>query len=220
MTSTQSESTAADRAQTVLDWTRLNSRALAAGAAVVVIAAAGYWFYIRSKQIQAGNAEKALLQAKQSLTAGNMALAQSDLQKVYTRYSSTGAGVEAAMLLAQIDYDAGKPQDGVSRLEKVSGSRAASDNEATIKSLEGDGYAQMGKLAEAAKAYQGAADATILQNEKAFNTAKAARAYQAAGDTAQARTIWTAIVNDPNAQSMSAEAKIRLGELSAAPAKR
>ena len=120
----------------------------------MVVAAAGYWFYLRSKQIQAGNAEKALMQAKQSMTAGNMALAQSDLQKVYARYESTAAGVEAAMLLAQIDFDSGKFQDGISRLEKVGGSSAASDNESTIKSLEGDGYAQMGKMAEAAKAYR------------------------------------------------------------------
>src|SRR5258706_5055615 len=187
MTSTQPEPAAADRAQTFFDWTRINSRALTAGAAIIVIAAAGYWFYMRSRQIQAANAEKALMQAKQSMSAGNLALAQSDLQKIYTRYGSTGAGVEAAMLLAQIDFDSGKIQDGISRLEKVAGSSAASDNESTIRSLEGDGYAQMGKMAEAAKAYQSAADVSGFENEKAFSTSKAARAFQAAGDTAQAR---------------------------------
>lgn len=220
MTSTQPESAAADRAQTFIDWTRINSRALIAGAAIVVFAAVGYWFFMRSRQIQAANAEKALMQAKQSMSAGNLALAQSDLQKIYTRYGSTGAGVESAMLLAQLDFDSGKIQDGISRLEKVAGSSAASDNESTIRSLEGDGYAQMGKMAEAAKAYQSAADASGFENEKAFNTSKAARAFQAAGDTAKARAIWTALLNDPNGQSMAAEAKVRLGELSAATAKR
>jgi predicted negative regulator of RcsB-dependent stress response len=219
MTSTQPESAAADRAQTFVDWTRINGRALTAGAAIVVIAAAGYWFFMRSKQIQAANAEKALMQAKQSMSAGNPALAQSDLQKIYTRYGSTGAGVEAAMILAQLDFDTGKFQDGISRLEKVSGSSAASNNEPTIKSLEGDGYAQMGKMADAAKAYQSAADASVFENEKAFNSSKAARAFQAAGDTAKARAIWTALLNDPQGQTMAAEAKVRLGEMSARSAK-
>jgi predicted negative regulator of RcsB-dependent stress response len=220
MTSTHAESSVADRAQTILDWTRINSKALAVGLVIVVIAASGYFLWMRSKQIQATNAQRALMQAKQSLSAGNMALAQSDLQKVYTRYASTAAGVEAAILLAQIDFDGGKAQDGISRLEKVAGSSAASDNQSTIKGLEGDGYAQMGKLADAAKAYQAAAEASPFENEKAFNSAKAARAFQAAGDTAKARTIWTALVNDPKGQSMAAEARVRLGELSAVPAKR
>ena len=48
-----------------------------------------------------------------------------------------------------------------------------------LRSLEGDGYAQMGKSADAAKAYEKAADATGYQNEKATQLAKAARAYQA-----------------------------------------
>jgi len=220
MTSTQPESAAADRAQTFIDWTRINSRALTAGAAVVLIAAAGYWFVLRSKQLKAASAEKALMQAKQSMSAGNLQLAQSDLKNIYAKYGSTGAGVESAMLLAQMDFDAGKYQDGISRLDKVSGSSAASDNESTIKSLIGDGYAQMGKLAEAAKAYQNAATASNFENEKAFNLSKSARAFQAAGDTAEARAIWTGLLNDPKGQSMASEARVRLGELSAAPAKR
>jgi len=219
MTSIETESTMADRAQTFIDWTRINAKALTVGAAIVVVAAAGYWFYARSKQIEATNAERALLQAKQSMSAGNLALAQSDLQKVYSRWESTAAGVEAAMLLAQLDYDGGKYQDGITRLQKVAGSSAASANESTIRSLEGDGYAQMGKFAEAGKAYEGAAGATSYENEKAFQTSKAARAYQTGGDTAKARAIWTALLNDPKAQSMASEARVRLGELLVRPAK-
>src|SRR4051812_10291405 len=122
MTSIETESTAADRAQTFIDWTKLNSKALTAGAAVVVVAAAGFWFYQRSQQLQAAAAERSLLQAKQSMSAGNLQLAQSDLQKLYSRYGKTGAGVEAAMLLAQIDYDQGKFQDGITRLNQVASS--------------------------------------------------------------------------------------------------
>src|SRR3954465_14962004 len=111
-------SAAVDRAQTFVDWTRINAKLLTTGAVVVAVAAAGYWFYLRSTQIQATNAERALLTAKQSMTAGNLPLAQKDLQNVYAKYGSTSAGVQAAMLLAQIDYDSGKYQDGISLLQK------------------------------------------------------------------------------------------------------
>lgn len=214
------ESAAAERAQTFLDWTRINSKALTAGAAVIVVAAAGYWFFQRSQQIQAANAERALMNAKQSLTAGNMPLAQTDLQNVYSRYPSTAAGVEAGMLLAQVDYDGNKPADGLAILDKVSGSRAASEEKATILNLKGDGLAQQGKLADAAKQYQAAADATDPGTEKAFYASKAARTYQQAGDTAQARQLWSAILNDPKMQNVAAEARVRLGELTAQVAKK
>src|ERR1041384_987674 len=88
-TTPSADLSAADRTQTILDWTRLNARALTIAAGVVVVAAAGYWFYIRSRQIQTGNAERALLSAKQSMGAGNLPLAQTDLQRVTSRYGST-----------------------------------------------------------------------------------------------------------------------------------
>lgn len=214
------EADAADRAQTFVDWTRVNARALTAGAVVVVVAAAAFWFYDRSRAIQAANAEKALMTAKQSVTAGNLPLAQTDLQSVYSRYGSTPAGVEAAMMLAQMDYDAGKYQDGVSLLQKTSGSGAAPDVLPTIRSLEGDGYANMGQLAEAAKLYDAAADATTYETERAFERAKAARAYQAAGDTAKARQLWSNLLNDPTASTVAPEARVRLGQLTVQVAKR
>ncbi len=227
MTSTRTDpdntpevASAADRAQTFLDWTRVNARALTVGAVVVLIAGAGYWFYLRSQEIQSANAEKALMNAKQSMSAGNLSLAQSDLQKVYSRYGSTMAGVEAAMLLAQNDFDSKKTQDGIAILEKLSGSSAASRMESTIRGLEGDGYIQLGKPVEAARRYESAADISTGENERAFQRSKAGRAYQFAGDTAKARQVWTSILNDPTAQSMAPEARVRLGELTAQIAKR
>ena len=213
------EKSAADHAQTFLDWTTINSKGLTIGAVVILVAAASFWFWGRSRQIQEANAQKALLNAKQSLSSGNLQLAQTDLQSVYSRYGSTEAGVESAMLLATIAYDNNKPQDGIALLEKTVGSRAASTVQGTIRSLEGDGYSQLGKMTDAAKQYQQAAEATTYPLEKGYYQSKAARAYQAAGDTAKARQIWTALANDPNS-SMVSEAKVRLGELDAQPAKR
>ena len=61
---TEADSSVADRAQTFLDWTRVNSKWVTTGAIVIVAAAAIYWFYQRSRQIEATNAERALNNAK------------------------------------------------------------------------------------------------------------------------------------------------------------
>jgi len=217
---TQSGPDAADRAQTFLDWTRINSRAITIGALTVAVAASLYAYVARSRAIESENAAKALLNAKQSLSSGNLPLAQSDLQKVFSRYGSTSAGVEAAMVLAQMDFDAGKAQDGLTVLQKAAGSRAAASSQSTILSLEGDGYAQMHKLADAGKKYEDAAAATNFETEKAYLMAKAARTYGDAADTAKARQIWERLLNDPKAKAVVGEARVRLGELTAQVAKK
>lgn len=217
---TQPSRDAADRAQTFVDWTRVNSKAITIGALTVAVAAIVYFFIARSRAIESENASKALMNAKQSMSSGNLPLAQSDLQKVFSRYGSTSAGVEAAMLLAQIDYDAGKPQDGLNVLQKALGSRAAATTQSTLLSLEGDGYAQMHKLGDAAKKYEEAAAATNFETERAYLSAKAARTYGDAGDTTKARQIWERLVADPKAKAVVGEARVRLGELTAQVAKK
>jgi predicted negative regulator of RcsB-dependent stress response len=205
-----------DRGAALMDWLQVNSRILGGAAAVVAISAAGYWFYVRSQQIKIVNAERSLNQAEQSLQSGNTALATSDLQRVISRYSGTPAGTEAAMLLAQTEYNARKYQDGIKALESVAPKAGLS--EASVRSLIGDGYAQLGKNADAAKAYERAAEATEFVNEKAYYRAKAARAYTSAGDLAQARKLWSDLASSDKPSTVSAEARVRLAELDAKPA--
>src|SRR5690242_2242931 len=202
-----------DEGLDLMEWVHVNSRLLAGAAGIVAVAAAGYWFYIRSQQIKTINADRSLMQAEQSLQSGNTALASSDLQRVVTRYKGTGAGTEAALLLAQTDYNGGKYQDGIKVLQEVSGK--AGGSEAMVLSLIGDGYAQMGKNVDSAKSYEKAADASIYQNEKAYYRAKAARSYAAAGSVADARRLWTQLSTDTKSQAVAAEARVRLAELDA-----
>src|SRR5438874_12046712 len=79
----------------LMDWIQVNSRWLGATAAVIAVAAAGYWFYIRSQQIKTVNAKRSLLRAEQSLQSGNAALATSDLQRVVSRYKGTVGATRA-----------------------------------------------------------------------------------------------------------------------------
>jgi tetratricopeptide (TPR) repeat protein len=197
----------------LMDWLQVNWRWLGGAAAVVAVGALGYWFYIRSQQIKSANAERSLSQAEQSLQSGNLALATSDLQRVVTRYKGTGAGTEAAMLLAQADYNAAKYGDGIKILQSVAGK--AGGSEAAVQSLIGDGHSQMAKYADAAKAYERAAQAAEFDAERAYYRAKAARSYAEAGNTAEAKRIWSALSTDEKAPSMAAEARVRLAELDA-----
>src|ERR1044071_4722426 len=120
--------TFSERAQTFLDWTRINTRLLTIGAVIIVVAAASFWFYRRSREIQIVNAERAFNAAQQSVSSGNLPLAQSDLQKVVDRYSSTPAGVLAAMQLSQMLYNQGKYADGLKVLQNIERSSAAGPN--------------------------------------------------------------------------------------------
>ena len=216
---TTASTSGSDRGGALMDWLQVNSKLLGIGAAVVVVAAVGYWFYLRSAQIKSLNAERALLTAQQSLGSGNAQLAQSDLQKIVARYQGTPAGVEAALLLAQLDYDAGKYQDGINILEKAAG-KATEGTLPSIYGLMGDGYAQLGKMADAAKQYVRAADAAVFDNEKAYQRSKAARSYAAAGNTDEAKKLWSALAKDPKSEAVAAEARVRLAELEAKPAGR
>ena len=202
-----------DRSRDLMEWFQVNSKLLSGAAAVIAVAALGYWFYVKNQQIKTVNAERSLMQAEQSLQSGNVALATSDLQRVVSRYKGTGAGTEAAMLLAQADYNAGKYQDGIKVLQDVSGK--ASGSEASVQSLMGDGYSQLNKPTDAAKAYERAAGAAQFDTEKAYYRAKAARSYASAGNTADAKRLWSQLATDEKSQAVAAEARVRLAELDA-----
>lgn len=205
-------------ATSFFDWIRANTRLLYIGAAVIAVGALGYWFYMRSAEIKRLNAERGLNQAKQSLAAGNEDLAKNDLERVATRYKGTPAGAQSAMLLAQIHYRAGNYGTGIEVLEPYQTPAAAGPSLAAVWSLTGDGLTGDGKPAEAAEAFEKAAQATSLQGESALYWAKAARSYTAAGKIPEAKAIWERLADDPGAAIIHNEAQIRLGELLAQPA--
>jgi predicted negative regulator of RcsB-dependent stress response len=123
------------------------------------------------------------------------------------------------MLLAQLQYDQAKMADGMKVLEPYQNARASGPLLPDVWELTGDGQISMGKPAEAAAAYQKAADATDLAGARAVVMAKTARALMAAGKDQEARAIWEKLAADPDAAVVKGEAAIRIGELAAKPAK-
>ena len=202
----------------LLDWFQKNNRALGVVTGLVAIAAVSTWFYLRSGEIKRANAERGLSQAKQSMSAGNAALATADLQKVASRYVGTPGGVQAAMLLAQLAYDQAKHVDGLKALEPYQSASAAGPAIADVWALVGDGQIAIGKGDDAVASYRKAVDATELPGAKAVVKAKLARALMASGKDVEARALWEKIASDPDAAVVRSEAQIRLGEMATKPA--
>jgi predicted negative regulator of RcsB-dependent stress response len=202
-----------------MEWMQENGRVLTAVVIVLVALVLGAYLYLGTQLARAEKAEQALGRAEQSLSSGNVPLAQTDLQRVVTAYNGTSAATTAAMLLAQTKYDQGKYQEGIDQLQRTAQSGATKPLAASVEALIGDGYMGLNKPADAAKHYEEAAAKARFDADKAQYRASAARAYLAAGNPEAARTIWEELANDPTGAT-AGEARVRLGELQAKPAGR
>lgn len=202
------------KVESFMDWFHVNSRWVGIGAVVALAAVAVTWFVMRSNAIKLENADRQLLVAKQSMASGNAPLAESDLQKVAERYSGTTAGAEAGLLLGQLRLEKGDYKGAADFLKEFS-TKLEGPNAAAAKGLLGDAYSQLQKPAEAAAEYEAAAATTKMASEQAFYLARAGNAYMAANKNAEARRIWEALAKQEDSPAAAAEARVRLGALTA-----
>jgi predicted negative regulator of RcsB-dependent stress response len=200
------------------EWVQFHLREVLIGLLVVIIAGGGVFLYRSASAKQAAQAEQALFAPEQSIQAGNLPLAQSDLRRVMARYGGTAAAAQAGMLLAKTYYQQQKYADGLNVLQQIPTSGAAKPFESAIERLKADGFTQQGKSKEAAQHFLAAADKTPYPTEKARLRSNAARAWAAGGDTAAAIAIWKSLENDTKSGE-STEAALMLGELTATVAK-
>ncbi|GAC1649793.1 MAG: hypothetical protein NVS4B3_07450 [Gemmatimonadaceae bacterium] len=201
-----------ERAETFMDGLRANSRALSVGGVAIIAVALSIYLYSRWSEGKAARADQALGRAEQTLAAGNLPLAQTDLQRVLKVYGGTSAASQAALLLAQVQYEQEKFQDGVSGLESYLAAHRGSRAEVEGEALLAAGYEELGKPAEAAKHYRRAADLSRLPADKSGNLADAARALTDAHSYAEARAVWAQLAADRSGP-ISGEARVRVGEL-------
>jgi len=200
-----------DRAESAMDWARANGKYLTIAAAVVALLAAG-WVVVRQYQSrQASAAENQLNRARQSYAQGNLPLAQTDLRRVIARFGGSPAGSQATMLLAQAYLEQGKADSG---LKVLSDGKAAKQDRAAFEALKGAGLEQKKEYAQAAERYRAAAGLTDVKISKDRFMADAARAFGSAGNKTEAAKIWDALAKDETS-AFAAEARVRLGELTA-----
>ena len=199
----------------VMSWFQLNSKQSLVAFGVLALVVAGWWFYSRSQTLKAEKAEKAYYVALQSLGSGNTPLAISDLRKMTARYGDTRAGVQGAIALAQLLYEEGKYADGLAELNKVGeGDARKAFMGSALHRLKAAGLEQQAKFGEAAAEYGKAAEVSTYPADRALYKGDQARALTAAGKRDAAKAIWTELVADEQS-AVAAEAKVRLGELTA-----
>jgi predicted negative regulator of RcsB-dependent stress response len=199
-----------------LEVIRLKQREISIGVAAVAVLAFGLWLWRGSVVQKEDRAERALNLAANSYYSGNKALARTDLEKLVERYRGTSAGVQGAMLLAQVLYEDGQYDAGIKRLEAAQGSGGSRLFRPSLEGLIADGYADQKKYDEAARHFLAAADQSPFPADKDLYRADAARVLTASGKKDDARKIWAEIATRIDSPALG-EAKIRLGELTAAP---
>jgi predicted negative regulator of RcsB-dependent stress response len=204
--------------ESLTDWMQTRYRELLIVVVVAIVLIGGLMLYRSALSTQAGQAQAALAGPEQSLASGNLPLAQADLKKLISRYNGTEAAAQAALLLTATYYDQKQYVEGLAVLNQTKTSGAAKPFAAAVESMIGDGYGLQGKYAQAAAHFAEAASRSSYPTEKARYRASAARADAKAGDTAAAVAIWTALAADTKS-GQSQEADLRLGELTAKPAK-
>ena len=133
------------------------------------------------------------------------------------RYEGTRAGTQAALSLAQTQYDQKQFKEGLAVLKKLE-TKAPDDFRPSVHVLEAAGYEELKDFTSAAEQYKLAAMAPEFPVDKAKYQAGAARDYTAAGKADEAKAIWTELAKDDTSPE-AAEARVRLGELTAKPMK-
>jgi tetratricopeptide (TPR) repeat protein len=206
-----------DRADTFFLWIQTHMRQVAIAGVVLVALGLGVWLWRQSRVARERNASIDLLAAAQTIQSGNVALAQSDLEKLVGRYEGTNAAAQAAFELANIYFGQGQYDRGIALLQQLANSSGDPLVKAMAENGVAAGYEGAGKFADAAGHYRRAAELTRLEDERDIYLANAARAYQAAGNKPEALAIWRQLVDSEGTQA--AEARVRLGELTAEPAK-
>ena len=201
------------RVESLVTWLEAYSRQLMYSAIALLVVAGGFWFYKQSSMRQAESASTALTEAQSAVAAGNLPLAQSDLEKLIQRYGGTDAGTQAHVLLAQVHFDKGEFVQGIAELKPVVDSKDAYTS-ATAINLTGAGLEQSGKLLDAATEYEKAAAKAPSKVDHDVFMASAARALTTAGKLDDAKKIWSDLAKD-DASPASAEARVRLGEIEA-----
>ena len=179
----------------------------------VLVVAGGFWFYRQSHERQASSALAALTEAQSAMEAGNLPLAQSDLEKLIQRYGSTDAATQAHVLVAQVHYAKGEFQQGIAELKPVTEGTDAY-TAASAMNLVAGGLEQSGKIPDAAAMYEKAAGKAPYKIDHDVYMASAARVLTTAGKLDEAKKIWSGLANDDESAT-APEARVRLGELEA-----
>jgi predicted negative regulator of RcsB-dependent stress response len=197
--------------ETITEFVQQYQRPLTIAAIVVALGAGGWWMARRSAEIRETRAAQALQVGETAYVSGNLPLAQTEFEKVVTRYPGTTAGAQAALVSAQIYFEEGKFDEGIARLEAAA--RKAPDHTLPgVLAVQAAGKGMAGKHAEAAADYERAAREAQFRQEREQYQMDAARQWVLASNYVAARALFQSIA-DKEDSGHAGEARLRLGEI-------
>jgi tetratricopeptide (TPR) repeat protein len=205
-----------DSAEKLLEWIQAHRRAVIAGTAAVAAAAVLGWFTFEYRKNKEQAASEALSQARYASQSGNFPLAANDLTRVIDQFAGTSAADEAVILLAQVRLLQEQPHLAAEELESaVDG--LASQFKAPAYGLLGGALENIGRMADAASAFERAAETSWYDAVAAQYLSDAGRAWWAAGDLGASMASYERVVEEYPESTSAVEARVRLGELRAMP---
>jgi TolA-binding protein len=193
------------------DW--LKNKYIRWGGLAIVVVGAAIWFFAESGRRKEAYAADALDQARSALDSNNLPQASSELQKVIQNYSGTTAALDATLALNQVRMISGQNQLAADELKKFLATKPPAFHESAAASLLGAALENLGKPADAATAYQQAAESAKEPFRKVDALLAQAHALEAAGKSKEAVDVLTTIVKKYPDTPGNAEAQVRLSEL-------
>jgi tetratricopeptide (TPR) repeat protein len=205
-----------DAGERFVEWILSHRRAVVTGAAVVAAAAILGWFTFEYRKNKEQAATEALSQARFASQSGNFPLAANDLTRVISQFAGTSAADEAVILLAQVRLLQEQPNLAAEELESAVDGLAA-QFKAPAYGLLGSALENVGRMADAASAYDRAAETSWYGAVAAQYLNDAARAWWAAGDIDASVATYERVMAEYPESTSALEARVRLGELRATP---
>jgi predicted negative regulator of RcsB-dependent stress response len=202
-------------ADRLLGWLRTNQRLVVGLVSVVVIIAAGIWFFFEYQGRKETAALQALDQARFATRTGNLPLAATDLSRLMDNYRGTTAASEAVILLGQVRLLQGEPTLAVEELRAAIAAGIDPQFEAGAHGLLGTALENIGNLVDAGREYERAAAAAWYDFQRASYLNDAGRAYVEGGDTTNALAAYQRVVDDFGEEPAALEAQVRIGEIEA-----
>lgn len=201
------------REERFVAWLVANQKLLLTAVGIVVAVVAAVWLMSVSAARKERFAQAALEQAWAVGDQGNLAQAAADLQRVVTSFGGTRAALEARLSLNQTRILSGQAQLAADDLRTFIATNPPARIRASAQSMLGVALENAGQPAEAAAAYEAAAETAEMPGFKADALVSAARAHLAAGNRDQAISTLRNVVATYEGTIAHPMAEMRLGEL-------
>jgi tetratricopeptide (TPR) repeat protein len=196
--------------------TRMPSqRTLTIAAITVALIALAAWAFVTSGRRKEEFATRALLEARLTAERGNLPLAATQFQGVVDTYRGTDAAQEAMIGMNQLRLINGQSDLAAVSLREFLAANPEPRFAAPAQGLLGAALENAGLPADAAAAYQAAADVAPIDYLKAEYLLQAGRALLAAGKRAEAEAAYRRVVTEFEETASLTEAQVRLSELTA-----